>query len=390
MTVREVIMIKRTIAVLSAVVVSLMLSLSVSAAEDDSTKKQELFDAQARIVEADRLYSGLPEETKRALAEMGISSVDAGGLSSLQTGQVLSCIMDMLSGAAKTPLCGMGICFGIILLCSMTEGFRISASENKLSAVQNTVAALCISTAVIVPLGDTIGRTAQVLGGASGFMMLYAPVMAGLLIGSGKETAAAGYYASVLTAGNAVSLVSSRLVVPLMNVFLSLSVTSALSPKMKLGSLCDAVYKTSKWMLTFVMTVFLAVMSLNTIVTSSMDNVSRRALRFTVSSFAPVVGSALSEAFGTFSGSLELLRSGAGVFVIIASSVIVMPVLLECIVWQFSLFVLSSASDIAGLDMISSAFRSVSKAAAMLTALILSVLTVFIISTAVVLLAGNG
>ena len=67
-----------------------------------------------------------------------------------------------------------------------------------------------------------------------------------------------------------------------------------------------------------------------------------------------------------------------------------MPVLLECIVWQFSLFVLSSASDIAGLDMISSAFRSVSKAAAMLTALILSVLTVFIISTAVVLLAGNG
>ncbi|MBQ9460789.1 MAG: hypothetical protein IJU51_02565 [Clostridia bacterium] len=363
----------------------MMLSLNVSA-----KSQNELLDAQAAGSGAESLYSGLPENTKKALSGMGITSVNAESLASLQTGRVLSGIFGMLNEAGKTPLCGIGICFGIILLCSITEGFRISSAGGSMSAVQNTVAAVCISAAVIVPLGTTIERAAGVLTGASGFMLLYAPVMAGLLISSGRQSTASGYYFSMLTAGNAVSLVASRLVVPLMNVFLALSVSSAVSPKMKLGSMCESVYKIAKWLLTFVMSVFLAVMSVNTIVTSSMDKVSSRALKFTVSSFAPVVGSALSEAFTTFSGSLELLRSGAGVFVIIASSAIILPVLLECIIWQLSLFLMSSVSDIAGLDMISSAFRSVSKAAAMLTALLLSVLTVFIISTAIVLLIGKG
>ncbi len=361
-----------------------MLSLNVSAKSEN-----KLIDIQSEKAGAGSLYLSLPEETKKALSAMGITSANAESLASLQAGNVLSGIFDMLNEAGKTPLCGVGICFGIILLCSMTEGFRAGTGESKLGAVQNTVAAVCISAAVIVPLGTTIHKTSEVLTGASGFMLLYAPIMAGLLAGAGKETTASGYYASMLTAGNAVSLVSSRLVIPLMNVFLSLSVSSAISPKMKLGSLCESVYKTAKWLLTFVMSVFLAVMSVNSIVTSSMDKVSSRALKFTVSSFAPVVGSALSEAFTAFSGSLELLRSGAGVFVIIASSVIVLPVLLECIIWQLSLFALSSVADIAGLDMISGAFRSVSKAAAMLTALVLSVLTVFIISTAIILLAGR-
>ncbi len=359
-----------------------------AAQNEDSTEK--LIAAQSDRVNAQALYSGLPEETKSALSQMGITSVDVEDMSGLSAGRVLSGLLDMLAGVSGTPLCGVGVCFGIILLCSVTEGFRLSTEESKLGPVQNTVATLCISAAVIVPLCSTIGRASQVLSGASGFMMLYVPIMAGLLMGSGRETTAAGYYASMLMAGNAVSLVSSRLMVPLMNVFLSLSVTASLSPRMKLGSLCESVFKIAKWGLTFVMSVFLAVMSLNTLVTSSMDNVTGRALKFTVSSFAPIVGGALSEALGTFSGSLELLRSGAGVFVIIASSVIVLPVLLECIIWQLALFMLSSVSDIAGLEMISSAFRSVSKVASMLTALLLSVLTVFIITTAVILLAGKG
>ena len=137
------------------------------------------------------------------------------------------------------------------------------------------------------------------------------------------------------------------------------------------------------------MSIFITVMSLNTIVTSSMDNVSKKALKFSVSSFVPVVGGVLSEAITTFSGSLELLRSGAGVFVIIASAMIILPVLMECILWQMSLFVLSSAADIAGVSQMGGVFKSVSKAVGMLTAMLFCVLTVFIISTVVILLAGR-
>ena len=138
------------------------------------------------------------------------------------------------------------------------------------------------------------------------------------------------------------------------------------------------------------MSIFITVLSLNTMITSSMDSVTKKALRFTVSSFVPVVGGVLGDALSAFNGSLELLRSGAGVFVIIATAFMLLPVLTECIVWQLALFTLSSAADISGISRLGEIFRTVSKAAAMLTALLLSVLTVFIISTVIVLLVYRG
>ena len=95
------------------------------------------------------------------------------------------------------------------------------------------------------------------------------------------------------------------------------------------------------------------------------------------------------EALNTFNGSVELLKTGAGVFVIIASGLIIMPVAVECIVWQFSMFVLASAGDIMGLNTMTKIFRNVSKAVAMMTGLLFCVLAVLVISTGIILLAGR-
>lgn len=351
--------------------------------------KNKLYEDQLQKSSADRLFSELPDEVRDRLSDIGIDSPEYETLSSLDTGRILAQIGSVAGENAASPLCSLTACIGIMLLCAVTEGFKVSAGDKKLEIVQNAVGSVCICTALIVPLSATVSRAAETLSGAAGFMLLYVPILAGLLISSGSQATGGSYYTAMMTAGNAVTLISSKILVPLMNVFLALSVTSSVSPKMKLGSLCDSVYKTGKWILTFVTSIFITVMSLNTIVTSSMDNVSKKALKFSVSSFVPVVGGVLSEAITTFSGSLELLRSGAGVFVIIASAMILLPALIECILWQMSLFVLNSAAEISGVSQMCGVFKSVSKAVGMLTAMMFCVLTVFIISTVVILLAGR-
>lgn len=381
--------IKRIVLFIAAAAAALMFTMNVYAAEDDSGI-EDVYKAQFEAADMGSLFFGLPQETRERLSKAGVEFEADREPQTLDTAGLLSQAAEMLVSGSKTPLCGFTVCFGIIILCSMTEGFGIGASEKKLSSVQNTAAAMCICAAVIVPLCSTIQRVSEVLSGASGFMLLYVPIMAGLLSAAGSQLGAASYYTSMIVAGNAVSLAASRFIVPLMNVFLALSVTSSVSPKLRLDSLCETVYKTAKWAITLVMSVFITVLSLNSMITSSMSSVAKRALKFTVSSFAPVVGSVLGEALSAFNGSLELLRSGAGVFIIIASAFIILPVLFECIVWQFALFVLSSAADISGISRLGNVFRTVSKAAAMLTALLLCTLTVFIISTVIVLLAYKG
>lgn len=333
-----------------------------------------------------RLFDSLPTETKRNLSEIGITSVDYSQISGLDFGKVFEKIIAMFGEGSKSALTGMSVCLGIMLLCSLAEGFHITLEKRGISEAVGT---MCICTAVIIPLCSTIERAVEVLNGVSGFMVLLVPVMAGLMISTGKELTGTSYYTVMMTAGNAVSAVSAKLVSPLMNVFLALTVTSSLSAKMNLGSLCESVYKLAKWALTFVMGIFTAVLSLQTIMTSSMDNVSQKALRFAVSSLVPVVGGALGEALNTFNGSVELLKTGAGVLVIIASGLIIMPVAAECIVWQFSMFVLASAGDIMGLNTMTKIFRNVSKAVAMMTGLLFCVLAVLVISTGIILLAGR-
>lgn len=333
-----------------------------------------------------RLFDSLPTETKRNLSEIGITSVDYSQISGLDFGKVFEKIIAMFGEGSKSALTGMSVCLGIMLLCSLAEGFHVTLEKRGISEAVGT---MCICTAIIIPLCSTIERAVEVLNGISGFMVLLVPVMTGLMISTGKELTGTSYYTVMMTAGNAVSAVSAKLVSPLMNVFLALTVTSSLSVKMNLGSLCESVYKLAKWALTFVMGIFTAVLSLQTIMTSSMDNVSQKALRFAVSSLVPVVGGALGEALNTFNGSVELLKTGAGVLVIIASGLIIMPVAAECIVWQFSMFVLASAGDIMGLNTMTKIFRNVSKAVAMMTGLLFCVLAVLVISTGIILLAGR-
>ena len=336
-----------------------------------------------------KLFDSLPVETKKSLSEIGITSVDIQQLSGLDFGRVFEKIFSLFGENSHTAFTGMSVCLGIMILCSLTEGVNINLTDKKLNSVSNAVSTMCICTAIIIPLCTTVSRAVEILNGISGFMLLLVPVMAGLIISSGHQVTGGSYYAIMMTAGNAVSAVSARLVSPLMNVFLALTVTSSLSQKMNLSSLCESVYKFAKWSLTFVMSIFTAVLSLQTIMSSSMDNVSKKALRFAVSSFVPVVGGALGEALNTFNGSIELLKSGAGVFVIIAGAFIILPVAFECIVWQFSMFVLSSAGDIMGLSSMTKIFKSVSKAVAMMTGLLFCVLAVVVISTGMILLIGR-
>ncbi len=362
-------------------------TVSVSAAEEPD--EDRVLRQQAQALSTDRLWSGLPPETQQGLAEMGITSSDSGSLPQFSAGGVLTQLLSMVSDNSHTPLSGLTTCLGIILLCVVTEGFGISMGGQKLYPVQNAIAAMCICTALIVPLTATIQKAADLINGGAAFLLLYVPILSGLLVSAGHEVTGASYYTTMMTAGNAVSLTAAKLIVPLMNVFLALAVTSSVSPKMRLHALCESVYKIAKWVLGFALSVFVTILSLNTFVTTSMDHVAQKALRFTVGSFVPVVGGVLGEALNTFNGSLELLKTGAGVFVIAAAAVLLLPVLVECILWQFSLFLLTSVSEMTGLSQMSGVFKTVGKAVGMLTALLLSVLVVLVISTVILLMASR-
>ena len=369
------------------------ISIPVNAAEerkDDSGEDiTEIYDEQLIASGADRLYSSLPEETKKMLSDMGINAFDYESTDALRSVGIFKQAVELIGEKSSGPLGTLALCLGIMLICSLVEGTDITDGDKTLEGISSAVGALCICTAIVVPMCRMISRAVEIINGASGFILLYVPIMTGLMATSGHEISAGSYYTMLMGAGQLITQLSSKLIAPIMNVFLALSVTSSLSPKLNLSSLCAMLHKCAKWVLTLIMSLFVTVLSAQTFVSASLDNVSKRALRFTVSSFVPVVGGVLSETLTAFSGSLELLKSGAGVFVIIASACIFLPILIECVLWQFSLFLLSSVSDILGLARMKSVYGTITTVTSMLTAILLCILTIFIISTVIILMVGK-
>ena len=353
------------------------ISIPVNAAEerkDDSGEDiTEIYDEQLIASGADRLYSSLPEETKKMLSDMGINAFDYESTDALRSVGIFKQAVELIGEKSSGPLGTLALCLGIMLICSLVEGTDITVGDKTLEGISSAVGALCICTAIVVPMCRMISRAVEII----------------LMATSGHEISAGSYYTMLMGAGQLITQLSSKLIAPIMNVFLALSVTSSLSPKLNLSSLCAMLHKCAKWVLTLIMSLFVTVLSAQTFVSASLDNVSKRALRFTVSSFVPVVGGVLSETLTAFSGSLELLKSGAGVFVIIASACIFLPILIECVLWQFSLFLLSSVSDILGLARMKSVYGTITTVTSMLTAILLCILTIFIISTVIILMVGK-
>lgn len=349
----------------------------------------EVYKQQMEETGVSELFSQLPEDVRQSLVNAGIDSPDYNVLSAMDFGKILNEICRLTVNEAATPFGALIVCIGIMILCSMIEGFKLSLGSS-MGSICGTVGTLCVCTVVVVPLCSTIAELCEVISGASSFMLFYIPIMAGLMATSGQPITGAAYYTAMMSAGQAISLMSSKVFLPVLNIFMGVSVASSVSPRMNLSSLCDLLYKVLKWIMTLSMSIFVSILTFQSMITKASDGTAGRVMRFAVSSFVPVVGGALGEALSSVRGGLQLLKSGAGVFAIFGTAFFFFPILFRCILWIFALNFSASVGDLFDVKQISKLLRSASKAVSTMTAVLLCVMTVFILTTVIILLIGGG
>ena len=347
-------------------------------------------DSLAEDYGADSLIDNLPEDTRKSLTDIGLGEFDINALNELSFEKILNGIISSAGEEGKTPLRTLAVIIALLLLYSLLYGLRSSVSNTSLQQVLSICVTLCVTAALVVPIITVINSGIDIIKTASDFMLAYIPVMLVVMTASGKAVSGASYYTLMMFAGQAVTQISSAFIAPFLKLFLGLSISSAVSPNINLSGLVRFISKLIKWSLGFIMCLFTGVLTLRQIVSSGLDSVGTRAVKFTLSSLVPVVGSALSEAYKTVQSSVGLLRSGVGVFALIAVMAVFMPVIIRCLWWLLILWVSRSAGELMGLKEPCFLLESVSGVIGNIFAIILCVSAVFIISTASVLILGGG
>ncbi len=338
----------------------------------------------------DELIKSLPDEAVSALSNIGISSPDVSELKNLSFDKVLNEITKMAAEKSASPLKTLAVLIAVMLLCSLLYSFKNSAKTSAARTVLSVCATLCITLAVSMPVVSLIENSSKIIKAAADFTLVYIPAIVFIVSASGRAVSAASYYGLTVGMGQFVSRASATVIAPFLKLFLALGISSAVSPNINLSGIMRFLSKAIRWILGIVTTLFSAFLTVKQIITTGLDSVSERAVKFSLSSFVPVCGAALSEAYKGVENSVGLLKSGVGVLALIAVAVMFLPIILECLLWLFSIWAARSVGELLNLSEPCEILETMSMVVSTIMAVVLSVAVVFIISTAVVLMSGGA
>lgn len=383
-------MVKRTVvSIFFALLVALLLCFPAHAA---AQQEAQAFDMREQLdaLGKDELMQQIPEGAQELLEETGVGDIAVDNLLQLSPRAFFKALWDMLLGQLRAPVTVLGTVLGIVVLCTMLGGLRNAGGENGLSPVFATVCVLCVLTAIAVPILDCVVETAKAIQQASTFMLSFIPMFSAALVASGRPVTGATYNLFLFSTCQIVSQVVSRTLIPLVGIYLAVCIASTLTPGISISSAGDAVKSAVNWALGLILTIFVGLLSVQSIVAQSADTVTTRTARFLISSGVPAVGKILSEAYTAAQGCLHLLKSTLGAYGILVAAFTFLPILIQTACWHLIANAASIVGDILGAGQVSRVLKACANALGILVAMIFCYALLIIVSTTVVLVTGLG
>ena len=348
------------------------------------------YDAQLDALGKDELMQQVPEDARELMEETGVYDLSVGNLLGLSPRGFFGTLWRMFVEQLRLPLTVLSTVLGIIVLCALFGGMQTVAAQSSLSPLVSTVTALCILTAISAPILDCIVDTARAIQQASTFMLTFIPVFAAAMTAAGQAVSGLTYNAFLFATCQIVAQVVSRTLIPLMGIYLALCITGSVVPELNIRSATAAIKSVVGWALGFILTVFVGMLSVQTMVAGSADSVGTRTAKFLIGSFVPVVGGALSDAYSAAQGCLRLIKTSVGAYGILVAALTFLPILLQVVCWYLITNLGTIAGDILGVGKVSDILKSCSSVLAILLAVIFCYMLLIIVSTTIVMVVGLG
>ncbi|MBQ2285753.1 MAG: hypothetical protein II252_00350 [Clostridia bacterium] len=333
------------------------------------------------------ISEGLPDEARNYLSENGIDPSDYGWVNKLSAGGVFGHIWGFLKSGASGPLKAGAEITAIILITA-----ALASADFKGSAASAAIYVAAASAAGIIakPVLTTVAASVDALKGTGTFMLSFIPVFAVITAASGAPVTSASMSALLLAAAQGVSYISNFIVTPLMGGYLAVSISGAVSPLLKKTEIASIIKRLSCFIMAFVSTVFVGILGIQTAVNSSADSLTAKTAKFIIGSSVPVAGGVLSEALGTVTASMGLLKSSVGIYGAVACAAVILPLVAELLIWRAVLTVTSAAAELFSLSVISGILKAVDSVMSVLIGILLITGAMFVISLAIVVTAGKG
>lgn len=350
------------------------------------------FPVMASAEETDKIYSemtenienGIDDDLSEQLENYNIDISDPQTLKDLDASDIFNMIISSLSANIGLAIKILVKVIALIVLCSVVK--NCVPEGNSVSDVFSFVSVVTVISVIMNTLQDCITLSLDALNGMNTFMTCYIPVFTSIVVTSGNVTSGNSYYVVMFSICEIVSLVANLFIQPILSIVLSLSLVGALNNDFPFHKTAESLKKLVQWVLGGIMTVVVAVLSIRSIIGASVDNVATRSAKYVVSTFVPVVGGAVSEAYMTVRGSMGVIRSGIGSIGIIIMLLIILPPIASIVVIRLSVRICEMIGELFNENNICVLMSSISSMLSICLSTVICVSVMFILSTALMLM----
>ena len=209
-----------------------------------------------------------------------------------------------------------GVCSTLIIsviLCSVIKS--APGSPSKVVELVNTVYIACLllnPSNILIHLGTTT------ISELSNYGKLLFPVLTAALAANGGVTKSAALYTGAVALDSVLCAVISSIIVPLVYVFLVLSIVSGVVGEKRLDKMKGYIKTLITWALKKILYIFTAFLGITGVVSGSTDAAAVKATKVAISGVVPVVGGMLSDASETVLVGAGVIKNTIGVYGLLA------------------------------------------------------------------------
>lgn len=276
------------------------------------------------------------------------------------------------------------------IICAILQNLQSSFDNNTASELAFNIVYMIILAIAIQSFTISIQIGIDVINEMVTFMQALLPALLVLLTSMGSITSAALFKPLITLTVSALSTFVKNIIIPLIFFGGILNLINYVSEKIQISKLAGLLKQASVVLLGFVMIIFVGVIGIQGVTSSSFDGITARTAKYAVDNFIPVIGGFLSDAADTVIGCSLLIKNAIGVvgliFLFIVMLFPIMKIFSIILIYKISSAIIEPIVD----GRIVNSLNDISKSLILILISVIAVGIMFFLIITIIIGTGNA
>ncbi|MDD2445667.1 MAG: stage III sporulation protein AE [Clostridia bacterium] len=338
------------------------------------------------LTELEAFLNNLSDEQKELFGASGIMDklqLIVSGDFSENTQNVFEALINIIFNELLKFLPLIASIIAVAILAGLLSDFKGNSQS-----IGDIIHFVCYGVIIVIISGaavQMITLTSNTLNLIITQMEIVFPIMLTLLTAMGGVVSVAVFQPAVIMLTAVVTAVFTHILMPIFIFSLVFSIVSNLSNSVRLDKLSGFLNSLFKWIIGIVFTIFMGFLAIKGITAGSVDSISFKTARYSLSTYIPILGGYLSEGLNVILASCLLIKNaiGASGLLLLFASVIV-P-LLQLVIFMLCLKLTGAILQPLSDNRISNFISSISKSFIMPIVMIIGVSFMYVIFVGIIM-----